>query len=130
MGEHDVRVLVERVNTAFKQVAGVQVIVRRPLEQLTPRLLGDEVVVGGKSDVLRLAEVAYPGILLLVVTGDLTGTVGRGVVRNDQFEIREALAKQGLNRLSDVFLAVVHRKAYGEPGCRGQFGHTFFSSGT
>ena len=46
VSEHDLRVLVERVDAALKQVASVQVVVRRPLEQLTPRLLGDEVVVG------------------------------------------------------------------------------------
>ena len=121
VGEHHVRVLVERVDAALQQVAGVQVIVRRPLEQLAPRLLGDEVVVGGEPDVLRLAEIAHPGVLLLVATADVTGAVGRGVVRNDQLEIREALAEQGLERLGDVFLAVVYRKADGEPGCRAHF---------
>ena len=121
VGEHDVRVLVERVDAALQQVAGVQVIVRRPLEQFAPRLLGDEVVVGGEPDVPRLAEIAYPGVLLLVASADVTGAVGRGVVRNYQLEIREALAEQGLERLGDVFLAVVYRKADGEPGCRAHF---------
>ena len=38
-----------------------------------------------------------------------------------QLEIREGLAEQGLERLGDVFLAVVYRKADGEPGCRAHF---------
>jgi hypothetical protein len=124
VSEHDLRILVERVDAALKEVAGVQVVVRRPLEQLTPRLLGDEVVVGGKPDVPRLAEIAHPGILLLVATADVPGAIGRGVIRNDQLEISEGLAKQGLDRLADVLLAVVHRKADGEPGRRAHFPST------
>jgi len=49
------------------------------LNSSPPRLLDDEVVVRGEPDVPRLAEVAHPGVLLLVATADVTGAVGRGV---------------------------------------------------
>src|SRR5271165_3880743 len=91
------------------------------LVQLATGPADDEVHVRGKADVPRLAEIAHPGVLLLVATADVTGAVGRGVVRNDQLEIREALAEQGLKGLGDVFLAVVYRKADGELGCGAHF---------
>src|SRR5271166_6308568 len=87
------------------------------LVQLATGPADDEVHVRGQADVPRLAEIAHPGVLLLVTAADVTGAVGRGVVGNDQLEISKALAEQGFERLGDVFLAVVYRKTDGEPGC-------------
>lgn len=110
MGKHDVGVLVQRVHAAFEQVTGVQVVVRSPLEQLTPGLVDQEVVVPGAADVAGLAEVADPGVLLLVGPADIGGTVRRGVVGDDQFKILVALAEESVERPGQVFLTVVDRE--------------------
>ncbi len=90
----------------------------RPLEQLPPGLLEDEVVVRGEADVPRLPDIADPGVLLPVAAADVGGAVGRGVVRDDQLEILVALAKQGIEGLGEVVLAVVNRKPDAQPGYR------------
>src|SRR5262245_38029890 len=113
------RVRVERVDAAPQQVAAVQVVGSRPLEQFAARLLEHEVVVRGEADVARLADVADPGVLLAVATADIGGAVGRGVVRDDQLEILVALAEQGIEGLADVVLAVVHREPDAHRGRRG-----------
>ena len=111
VSEHDMRVLVERFDAPLEQVAGVEVVVGGPLEQLPPGLPDDEVVVRGEADVPRLPDKADPGVLLRVATADVDGAVGRGVVRNDQLEVLVALAEQGIERLGEVVLAVVNREA-------------------
>ena len=56
--------LVESVDAAPQQVAAVQVVGSRPLEEFATRLLEHEIVVRGETDVARLADVADPGVLL------------------------------------------------------------------
>ena len=91
------RELIQRVNAALQQVTGVQVIVGGPLEQFSPGLLDQEVVVRGAAYVARLPEIADPGVLLLVAMADVGGAVGRGVIGDDQLEILITLAEQRLN---------------------------------
>ena len=110
------RVLVERINAVLQQVTSIQVVIGRPLEQLAPGLLDDEVVVRGKSDVARLTNIADPGVLLLVATADVRGAIGRGVIRDDQLKILVALAQQSIKRFGEVVRTVVDRKADGQPG--------------
>lgn len=118
MRQHHIRVLIECIDTAFDQLTGVQIIARRPLEQLTPGLLDDHVVVRGEAHVGRLADVAHPRVLLYVALADVSGAVGRCVVGNDQLEILVGLAEQGIERFGEVRLAVIDRQPNGEPGRR------------
>ena len=94
--EHDLRILVERLDTQLEQVTGIKVVVRRPFEQLATRFVHDGVVVRSEPDILRLADVADPGVLFLVLVADIAGTVRRGIIRDDQLEIGVALAEQGI----------------------------------
>ena len=84
---------------SFEQVAGVEVVMRRVFEQFAPGLLDHEIVIRGGADVVRLADVADPGILLRVAAADVSGAIGRGVVRNDQLEVLVTLAEQGLKSI-------------------------------
>ena len=110
--------LVERFDAALDQFAGIQVVVGRPFEQLSPSLLDHDIVVGGEPDVLRLTDVADPRVLLRGALADLRGVLlGGRVVRNDQLaEILVALAEQGIDRLGEIPLAVKDRESNSEPG--------------
>ena len=71
MSEHCLRMLIERVDAAFKEIARVQVIMGGHFDQFPPGLPDDEVVVRVQSDVVRLTDVAYPGVLLRVAIADV-----------------------------------------------------------
>jgi hypothetical protein len=121
VGEHHVRPFVERVDAELQQVTAVKIVVGRCLEQFTHGLIDREIVVRGTADVARLAEIPDPGVLLSVAAANLGGTIGRRVIGNDQFEVFEALAKQGLDRFSKVVLTVVDGEPDGQPWCRTHF---------
>ena len=103
---------------AGQQVPAVEVVVRRPLEQLGAGLVERPVVVRGGADVDRLPEVADPRVLGQVLPADLLRAVGRGVVGDDQVEVAVALPQQGVQGLREVLLAVVDRKADTQPRLR------------
>ena len=67
--------LVERGDAELEQVAGIEVIMGRMFEQFAPGLLDHEVVVRGGADVVRLADVADPGILLAYAAADVFGAI-------------------------------------------------------
>ena len=68
---------------------------RGPLEQLTPGLPDNEVMIGYKAYVVRLADITNPGVPPFVAMADSRSVVGRSVVRDDQLEIVVTLTKQG-----------------------------------
>jgi hypothetical protein len=78
-------------------------------------------VVRGTADVARLADISDSGVLLAVAAANVGGAVGRRVIGNDQFEIFEALAEQGLDRLSKIVLTVVDGKPDSQPWRRTHF---------
>src|SRR5262249_55118066 len=87
VGKHDAGVLVERQDAALQEVTAIEIVCRGPFEVLSARLSQDEVVIGGKADVPGLAEVTDTAILLGVATADVSRTIGRRVVRNDELEV-------------------------------------------
>ena len=68
--------LVKCGHAELDEIAGVQIVVGRVLEQFAPGLLDDEVVIGRGADVLPLTRVADPGILPRVTLADVGSAVG------------------------------------------------------
>ena len=114
MTDRHARVLVERGDAALEIGRRHQVVVRRPLEVATGRLLEDAVEVRRRADVVLVALVAEARIGGGDPTTDLLGRVGRGVVGDDRFEIGEGLGAQAVEQLREIRSAVVNGDAEGE----------------
>lgn len=124
--EDHLRPLVQRLHAAPQQVPAVQVVVRCPLEQLAAGLVEDVVVVRRGADVAGQPQVPDARVLRGVPAADVLGPVARGVVGDDQLEVLVGLAEQGVERLGQVLLAVVHGQADAQPG---SVGHVVLTSG-
>src|SRR5271170_6431387 len=110
MGQHDLGAPVESLHATLEKLPTVQVIVGRPLKETPSGNVDDKVVVWRRSDVARLAEVANPLVLALVVPAQLGGVVGRRVVRDDDLKVFIALSEQGIESLGEVAPTVVDGK--------------------
>jgi hypothetical protein len=116
MGKDSLGVLVKCVNAALQKVASVQVVVGCPLEKLATSDPDQEIVIRDHTNIARLADIANSGIPLGVPVADLGGAIGRGVVRDDKFEILVTLAKDRVDGLGEEVLPVVNRKPDAQPG--------------
>ena len=61
-----------------------------------------------------VAQILHAMIALRVFTADRFSCVGRAVVRDDEFKLREGLVQEGIQRFADETLAIVHRHSDGE----------------
>ena len=93
MRQHDVRVFIECLDASLQQIPGVQVVARGPFEEFSPGLPDKEVMVRDPADVARLPDVADARILPRIAVANIRGAVRRPVIRDDQFEVRVALAE-------------------------------------
>ena len=75
MGKRGLRVFVERVHAALQKVAGVQVVIGRPFEELAAGDSDEEIMVRDHADIPRLANITDPGVLLLIATAYLGGAI-------------------------------------------------------
>jgi len=112
--QRDLRSGVQCLDAALEQVRRVQVVVRGPLEVLSAGLPDHVGVVEGGAAVPRVPHVADPGVTRRVGTRDRLGGVGRGVVRDDQLEVRERLCQQRVQSRGEVVLPVVRGQTDGQ----------------
>jgi len=92
------------------------VITRGPHKVFSPGLLHHKIKIEQHPPILRLPDITYPLVLGGVFQADLRGAVGGGVVRDDQFEIRESLPQERVQGLPDILLAIKDRHADTHPG--------------
>ncbi len=75
MGEHGLGVPVERVHAALQKVAGIQVVIGRPFEELAAGDSDEEIVVRDHANMARLADITNPGVPLLIAAAYLGGAI-------------------------------------------------------
>jgi hypothetical protein len=122
VAEDDRRVALQHGDALGEVSRCAAVIVRRPLEIPPAGQLEGQVKVGQGADVLFVADVADPRVGRREAPADRLGPVGRGVVTDDQFEVRERLPEQRFDRLGEIPRAVVNRQANAHARGRGQGG--------
>jgi hypothetical protein len=113
--QHDLRVPVEDLDAPREEGGRGRIVVPAPLEVLASRELEDPVVVSGGAQVLRIPEIADSGIARRVPPADRLRCVGGRVVGDDQLEYAKRLREDGIQRLGEIFLAVVDGQPDADP---------------
>ena len=109
VGDHDRGVSIEHLDAPLQELRPQEIVVARPLEVHAGRQMERLVVVVRGSQVLTVADVSDPAVLLRVAARDLLRAVRRRVVGDDELEVFERLRQDRIDRLRDVSLSVVHR---------------------
>ncbi|MCE3247602.1 MAG: hypothetical protein K0R41_1427 [Geminicoccaceae bacterium] len=109
--QDDRRLGVEDLDAALEEGRRADIVVRRPFEVAAAGALEDQIVVGDRADVFRVADIAHPGIPARKFLANLLGAIGRGVVLDQQLEILVSLPKYGSDRFGYIVRAVENRKA-------------------
>ena len=108
VAEHDVaRRRVEGLDAAAQMARRQQVVVGGPLEVGRARQLHHLVVVAGRAEVALVAHVADARVAAGDLAHDRLGRVRRGVVRDDDLEVREVLREQRGERIPQIGRPVV-----------------------
>ena len=110
MAEHGLRVRFQGSHAPRQVSRTNEVVVRRPLEVPPARALEDHIVVLRGADVGFLPIVANAPVGGRIASADLRGAIGRGVIGDDQLEIRKCLGEDRLDRLGEERRTVVDRE--------------------
>src|SRR5580693_6469905 len=93
MRQHDLWISIKRFHAQLQKISGVEIVVRRPLEQFAAGFVQRKIVIRRETDVVWLSEISDSRVLLRVLTADITGLVSRRVIRDNELEIFEALTE-------------------------------------
>src|SRR5579863_644975 len=89
---------------------------RQPFEVAAPGVTAGQVVVGSRTEVARIAEVAHAVIPRRIVATDLGSAVFGCVIAKDQLEVTERLCERRADRVLEKGLAVVDGHPYADEG--------------
>ncbi len=83
-----------------------EVVVRLPIEVISPGVLEDELEIPGGPDVGVLSDIAYARIPPGIAFTDLAGSIGGGVVGDEDLQVRMILGQQGVQGVGQVHLPI------------------------
>ena len=109
--DHRIRGILQHLHASAKELPVAFVVMCRPFEIFPSGQLEDMVEIVDYARVPLESRIAYPFILFCVMPTNIPRFVLRRIVGNDQLEVFEILAENRIQGLSDIFLAVVDRKA-------------------
>src|SRR5579859_5802380 len=87
-------ILVERFNATLQEFGSIDVIMRRPLEVLALAKLKDIIPISRCANVLGGSVVANARVLGRIGPADTLGPIRRGIVGNQQLEVRTGLLEK------------------------------------
>ena len=106
--KHGRGVAVEHCQTGRQVLGRNQIVVGGPPEVRSARSSEDEVEVSWTTDISVVPHIPDSIVAYGVLATDRLGTVGGGVVADDQLEIRERLREQRIESFAEVFVAVAN----------------------
>ena len=107
---------------AFARIVGLQPVIRtHPTNKFTAGQLADPVEVLDLADIFFVADIAHTCVALTVSQHEIPGSVGGGIVANNDLEVFKVLSQQGIHGPAKKALRVTYRDGETYPRMTGNF---------